>query len=171
MIGKKSQKALLHLTPTLTQDADFATLENHPITQMCLYASVCGFQLCLYRCVSAHVCLCVRASARICACVFVWALEVFHRVCRDMQLVSTHLFYTENLIQIPLTWSNTHTHTHTHSWLQRVKVQGPCVGMFVLHNDLIVLWYGLSEPCSVAESHLFHLCQRADKARDASISI
>lgn len=80
-------------------------------------------------------------------------------------------------IKIPPTWihtSHTHyTHTNTHSagHLYPVKVRGPCAGMFVLHNDLIVPWYGLSEPRSVAESHLFHLCQRADKARDASISI
>lgn len=132
----------------------------------CVFMHLCVGSRCVFIGVRLRVCLCVHASTRICGCVFVWALEVFHRVCRDM-LLSTHLFYTENLIQIPLTWSN----THTHSWLQPVKVQGPCVGMLVLHNDLIVLWYGLSEPCSVAESHLFHLCQRADKARDASISI
>lgn len=32
-------------------------------------------------------------------------------------------------------------------YLQPVNVQGPCAGMCVLHNDLIVRWYGLSEPC------------------------
>lgn len=96
---------------------------------MCLYMRLCVF-----------VCLSLGGvSVRVC-------------VCRDMQLVSTHLFHTGNLIQIPLNWSNTHTQMGTSNQL---KSKGPvqeclCCTMTSLCRDMAclshVLWQ--SHTCS-----------------------
>lgn len=106
---KPSQPHLTQRPLSYTQDADFATLENRHLACLCVL-----------------VCVCLSLGG------------VSETVQGHAAGEHTSLSYSKSHPNPLHLEQHTHTLAHTDGYLQPVKVRGPCAGMFVLHNDLIV---------------------------------